>query len=164
MGTERLPRIPWEQREGWEKPPANSPGDLKRSYIQAKYVWEGFVEGSTSRLVAGGGWGATRGVGGDQSSSEGGGGGSSSHSRRSSRGGGGVNGDSMGGSDGFEARGVGRGCGRCDCRSARRWGVSREPSRRWPTAATHDGRTPTISTGQPCIATRQPETWVAASS
>ncbi|CAN0083343.1 unnamed protein product, partial [Ectocarpus fasciculatus] len=29
--------------------------------------------------------------------------------------------------------------------------------------ATHD-RTPTISTGQPCIAPRQPETWVAASS
>ncbi|CAN0292377.1 unnamed protein product, partial [Ectocarpus fasciculatus] len=55
-------------------------------------------------------------------------------------------------------------CGRCDCRSARRWGIWREPSRRWPTGATHDGRTPTISTGQPCIAPRQPETWVAASS
>ncbi|CAN0448941.1 unnamed protein product [Ectocarpus sp. 12 AP-2014] len=101
----------WEhslaQREGWEKPTANSPGDLKRSYIQAKYVWKGFVEGSTSRLVAGGGWGATRGGGGDHSSSEGGGGGSSTHSRRSSRDGGGVNGDSTGGSGGFAARGGG---------------------------------------------------------
>ncbi|CAB1099656.1 unnamed protein product [Ectocarpus sp. CCAP 1310/34] len=56
------------------------------------------LQGSTSRLVASEGWGATRGGEGDHSSSEVGGGGGSSHNRRSSGDGGGVDGDSTGGS------------------------------------------------------------------
>ncbi|CAM9509210.1 unnamed protein product, partial [Scytosiphon promiscuus] len=45
----------WEhsKQQGWEKPTPDGTGERKRSYIQAKYVWKGFVEGSNGRLESG---------------------------------------------------------------------------------------------------------------
>lgn len=111
-----LPRssapTPLQQQEGWKKPTPDAPGEQKRSYIQAKYVWKGFVEGSNGRLE-GDRWGGTSSSdhhanGGDFHSGDGGGGssrggGGSSHSRRSSRdGGGSVNGVGGGRGSGTE--------------------------------------------------------------
>lgn len=52
MGNAKSNAI-WEhslgRQDGWVKPTPESPADHKRRYVQAKYVWKGFVEGSNNR-------------------------------------------------------------------------------------------------------------------
>ncbi|CAM9748467.1 unnamed protein product, partial [Ascophyllum nodosum] len=55
-----------QEQEGWVKPTPDSPAEHKRRYIQAKYVWKGFVEGSNGRTRGSFDVGDGRGVGADR--------------------------------------------------------------------------------------------------
>lgn len=48
----------WEhslhEQGGWTKPTPNSPAEEKRRFVKAKYVWKGFVEGSSNSSRDGG--------------------------------------------------------------------------------------------------------------
>lgn len=91
-----------QKQEGWIKPKPDSPADHKRRYIQAKYVWKGFVEGSSDREDEE----VDAGIGDAAGGSVGGG----AHGRRSSRDGSNAGGDVSGGGGSGGASGT-RGVG-----------------------------------------------------
>lgn len=43
-----------QQQGGWTKPTPHSPAEEKRRFVKAKYVWKGFVEGSSNSSREGG--------------------------------------------------------------------------------------------------------------
>lgn len=77
----------WEhslaQWKSWQKPLADSPPEVKRQYVHAKYAWKGFVEGSsTTRGSLGGQGDLARIDGGGAGGIWGGGGGNGESGRR----------------------------------------------------------------------------------
>lgn len=88
-----------QEQEGWIKPTPDSATEHKRRYIQAKYVWKGFVEGSNGREEDG----PEAGIGDAAGGSVGGG----AHRRQGSRDGASAGGDASGGGGAAGARGVG---------------------------------------------------------